>query len=252
MIYSKADGRRSYTIATCELCPWQEGQPVGARIDRMHAIIDGHMASAHPIDWSRKADRLAAERDQEWADGLDERLSQVVAEYCGYVDGAETTADGSADNDLAMERTEALLGIAQEFRMSSVPEQVAKAARWGMETLAYGTVRTVELRLIDDGRIISDPVMNHADQAAEPEPVMVTDQENPGLPPAELGANIVKALGNVEELMRVFITWIDGPRVRGYRAVTQSDLDKVERLPTHLAIAKEALTRLTATPRRGV
>jgi hypothetical protein len=37
------------------------------------------------------------------------RLHDAILDLCGHRDGAEATADGSADNDLAHERTDAIM-----------------------------------------------------------------------------------------------------------------------------------------------
>jgi hypothetical protein len=56
-------------------------------------------------------------------------LNDLLLDALGYVNGAETSADGSASNDLAHDRFEVALAFVQLIRQASWPEGYLKAAR---------------------------------------------------------------------------------------------------------------------------
>lgn len=54
------------------------------------------------------------------------KINLDVLTYCGYRDGAETSADGSADNDLACERADAAHDFLRLVRNHSLPSVLMK------------------------------------------------------------------------------------------------------------------------------
>lgn len=55
-------------------------------------------------------------------------LEWLVLSRCGYVDGAEVTAHGSADNDLAHERAQVALKLIDYVAESGWPEGILERA----------------------------------------------------------------------------------------------------------------------------
>jgi len=56
------------------------------------------------------------------AEALKKRIRQDVLTLCGFEEGGEVTYDGSASNDLASERAEAIMKIIEAVRLSNWPE----------------------------------------------------------------------------------------------------------------------------------
>jgi hypothetical protein len=48
---------------------------------------------------------------------------RAALHLCGYRDGAETTADGSADNDLAQDRADVVMTVLSMVKTASLPEE---------------------------------------------------------------------------------------------------------------------------------
>lgn len=59
----------------------------------------------------------------------DEAFTSHLLDLCGFVDGGEVSADGSADNDLAHERREAAEQLISMVRQSGWPQAIVDAAR---------------------------------------------------------------------------------------------------------------------------
>lgn len=58
----------------------------------------------------------------------DAAFADALLNRCGFIDGAEVTADGSAANDLAHERREVVVKLIDMVRRSSWPEGILNAA----------------------------------------------------------------------------------------------------------------------------
>jgi hypothetical protein len=59
---------------------------------------------------------------------LKREIRDRVLDLCGFVDGGEVTADGSADNDLAHERADAVMDMLEKVRGHGFPQAVAPPA----------------------------------------------------------------------------------------------------------------------------
>jgi siroheme synthase (precorrin-2 oxidase/ferrochelatase) len=63
-----------------------------------------------PDGWEQVAAAMREVRDQiRESFGPRQEVRLVTDELCGFVDGGEVTADGSANNDLAHERADAVM-----------------------------------------------------------------------------------------------------------------------------------------------
>lgn len=79
-----------------------------------------------------------------WSRGVDaalgstrESFESLLLDRIGYVDGAETSADGSADNDLAHERAQAVLKFIELVKNSSVPESFIPETKYALVNYMY-------------------------------------------------------------------------------------------------------------------
>lgn len=55
------------------------------------------------------------------------KINLDLLEYCGYVEGAEVHADGSADNDLALDRADAVLDFLKRAKRHSNPRSLLQS-----------------------------------------------------------------------------------------------------------------------------
>jgi hypothetical protein len=73
----------------------------------------------HGVRIELEGDALAAHTQM-----IKRNIRDRVAVLCGYVDGAEVTADGSADNDLALERADAVMAFLDLARGHMLPRKL--------------------------------------------------------------------------------------------------------------------------------
>jgi len=57
------------------------------------------------------------------------KINLDLIKYCGYVEGAEIHADGSADNDLALERADVAHDFLRRVKEHSSPSKLLQIAR---------------------------------------------------------------------------------------------------------------------------
>ena len=82
-------------------------------------------------------------------EALGRRIRDDVLTYCGFVDGGEVTADGSADNDLAHERADAVMDMLAKVDGHSYPAAVVPPAEGASLHELLSALRPLVYRVVN-------------------------------------------------------------------------------------------------------
>lgn len=179
---------------------WEAGSPLVISSD------PETMAQVRRVPFETREERLKRE------------IRDRVLELCGFEDGGEVTADGSASNDLAHERADVIMNMLEPIRKAGFPEALAMPPKGAplhqmLNVLRPLVYRVVNATATDDAELTEnvDVIMAFVNLAREhPDPKRLLprgDRLGDWLPP---GTPVIVHLGQAE-----------------HRAVVEPDRDNV-------------------------
>lgn len=107
------------------------------------AALDAVEESQGPEAAGRLLAAALIEQEENPPTKLKREIRDAVLTYCGFEDAAEVTADGSADNDLAQERADAVMTFLDLVRRHPLPNKLLPRGDRVGDWLAPGTEVTV-------------------------------------------------------------------------------------------------------------
>lgn len=167
---------------------WAAGSPLVVNAD------PADMAQVRRVPFETREEQLKRE------------IRDRVLDLCGFADGGEVTADGSANNDLAHERADAVMDMLEKVRRHGFPQAVAPPAEGAPLYALLNALRPLVYRVVnataaDDAELTEnvDVIMafvNLAREHQDPKRLLPRgDRLGDWLPP---GTPVVVHLGGTE------------------------------------------------------